>query len=550
MALAWALLLVYVALALWAMLVVSPRVPYADEWRHLLHAMTKPADASWLPWLAAPANGHRELATALARVAELQFLHGVPWLQIGLGASLWLACLWMLGQLALRPGAHAWAAPAPVHAARALRWLAVVLPLAWLSAIRSQAHGNESLHSYVVVACLLGAVMLLVAPGDRARLWRVLAAGVLGWLASLSFGTGMAVYAALLMVLLSQRARARDLALMLALALLALWIYSLGFRPTRQLQFAPIEQLDLLLRWLAAPWRAALWPFIEPTAAAQLPGPLREPVGVIASHWQASFGPLAQARWPWLGIGAAGMTLWLVQAITTRTAREGASALRCAGLALAAFAIASGVLVVLARRDYFANNPDQLLAPRYFVWSTLFWGGLLLAWLDRASVRAAAGVVLGLAIALLPSEGWMLHQGNTQRAVADQVATAVRVGVLPEDQALGETNLAHVRAVAPLLAARHALMWHWADAAWLGQPLPVLRPVVVTAFTVQPVGNRLGEPGRRVRFRSDAVGPRLLLVDDSGRAVGLAMLDALQGHDQWIGWARGSTGTLRVVSPP
>jgi hypothetical protein len=549
-ALAGGLALIYAAVALWALLVLSPRVPYADEWRHLWHILTKPADAAWLPWLAAPNNGHRELSTALARVAELQLLHGLPWLQIGLGAALWAACVLMLWRLATRPGAFAWAEPPPARGVRALRGLAVLLPLAWLASIRTLAHGNESLHSYVVIACLLAGVLLLATPGKPAGLPRLLAAAALGLWASFSFGTGVAVYVGLLGVLLLQRARGRDIGLMMGLAVLALWLYSLGFRPGKLVQFAPLEQLDLLLRWLAAPWRAALWPLIEPQVAAQLPGPLRSPVEAIALQWQSTFGPLAQARWPWLGIGAAGMALWLWQAITTRAAREVPSALRSTGLALAAFAIGTGVLVMAARRGYFLTHPEQLLAPRYFVWSTVFWGGLLLAWLARARARHAAWLVIPLALALLPSEAWMLQLGRSQRATADQFATAVRVGVLPDEQPVGENNLVHVRAAAPLLAERGDAMWHWADAAWLGRQLPLARRIAVSGFAAQPVGNRLGEAGRRVRFESDARGPHLLLVDPAGRVVGLAMPNALLGGRHWIGWARGTQGALGVAAAP
>ncbi len=554
---AWLLRLLaalYAMGALWALLLVSPRVPYADEWRHLGHLLAKPADTAWLPWLAAPANGHRELLTMLARALELAMFHGQPWLQIALGALLWIGCALLLAWLLLRPRALAWPdaqdTPASALLARDSRMLAALLLLGWLAGIRTLAHGNEALHSYAVIACLLGGLLLLTTPGRAAGLPRLLLTGALGVLASFSFGTGAAVFAGFVLALWLQRARWREVLLMLAIAVLALWLYSLGFRPSRQLRFVPLEQLEWLLRWLAGPWRAAFWPLLEPGVAAQLPEPLRTPVASIATHWQATFGPLATARWPWLGIGGGGVALWLWQLHSTREARVLPRPGRIAGLALAAFALAVGVLVVAARHEYFAALPDQILAPRYFVWSGLFWGGLLLAWLVNARARRGAWVVALLAVLLLPSEIWMLRLGEQQHAVATQVATAVRVGVLPPTLPLGENNLVWIERTRPLLAARHDVMWHWPDAAWFGRVPPATNPVTVNRMQVAVVGNALGADGREVRFESRIAAPRLLLLDADGRVVGLAMPDRLRGGEAWIGWAIGTQGGVGVAMAP
>src|SRR3546814_3224080 len=61
-------------------------------------------------------------------------------------------------------------------------------------------------------------------------------------------------------------------------------------------------------------------------------------------------------------------------------------------IGLACFAAAVGAMIATVRLDYFSAHPEQLLAPRYVVWSSLFWGGLLLA--TAAQARRPARVLV------------------------------------------------------------------------------------------------------------------------------------------------------------
>src|SRR3546814_6276230 len=107
-------------------------------------------------------------------------------------------------------------------------------------------------------------------------------------------------------------------------------------------------------------------------------------------------------------------------------------------------------MIATVRLDYFSAHPEQLLAPRYVVWSSLFWGGLLLA--TAAQARRPARVLVAtvlVAIALLPSQLWMARLGGNMQAVAEQAGLAAAVGVVGPDLPLGETVFEDLAAALP-----------------------------------------------------------------------------------------------------
>src|SRR3546814_16308522 len=89
-----------------------------------------------------------------------------------------------------------------------------------------------------------------------------------------------------------------------------------------------------------------------------------------------------------------------------------------AGIGLACFAAAVGAMIATVRLDYFSAHPEQLLAPRYVVWSSLLWGGLLLATAAQArrSARMLVATVL-VANDMLPSQLGMARAGGNLQAV-------------------------------------------------------------------------------------------------------------------------------------
>jgi hypothetical protein len=91
----------------------------------------------------------------------------------------------------------------------------------------------------------------------------------------------------------------------------------------------------------------------------------------------------------------------------------------------------------------------------------------------------------------------------------------------------------------------------WPETQWLGRApaADALRLQNVREMRVDGVSNRLGAPGRRVRFNvDDASAQRLLLIDADGIARGIAIRDTATDVG-WIGWMQQEgAGVLRVAA--
>lgn len=523
----------FVLVGVGAMLWLSPKVPYADPWRFLTTLSQLPFPASVFH----VDNGHREVLPNLVKLAELRWFAASQWLQVLVGAAFALATFATLA-----------------HAVRdqyrdPVRYQALLcvfaLALFWLGNERTLTHGNESLHAYLITWCLASGLGWLQRPGTRS----VVPAAGLGLLATFSFGTGIACFAAFALALWLLRAQWRQWVILIGGAALSAGLYLLGASGVAGgVQWSPMAQVPHLLRWLAAPLIYAAWPLIDPDVAAQVPthiGPaLVEPV---ARHWLSVFGPVETARWPWLAIGGAGLVLftWLLVKARQRHACPRAVIV---GLGLAAFGLAVGAVIVAARADYFTRlHPDQLVATRYLVWSSLFWGGLAVAALGLATrqLRAVAIGAAVIAVLVLPSQLWMGRLAWTTRGTAEQVALGAAVGVLDSAQPLGETVFEELRRALPHLQRQQAAMYAWPEMRRLEQPAAASGVEIVAArdWQTQDIGNRFGTPGQQVAFVADADADRLLIVDGHGRARGLAMPDRRLGDNHWRGWVRGKATT-------
>jgi hypothetical protein len=541
--------LVFAALALAALYALagvavmwwlSPRVPYADAWRFLGHFLQAPFPQDVL----APDNGHHEVLPNLVRVLELRAFGAGQWLQVAVGIALALATVVVFAR-----GARA----ATDRPARAGALVAIALGVFWLGNIRALAHGNESVHAYAVTLLLALGVHALARGREGAAGTRDAAlAAACGLAAAFSFGSGIACFAGFAAVLALRRAPWRQWAALGGGLVVTLVLLQVDGGTGAAFAFAPLRQAGLLLRWLSGPFVYAAWPMLDPQVAAQVPmAAARAPAQAIAQGYTAMFGPVLLARWPQSLIGLGGLA-WLA-ALAWRAWRDRTAA-ALPGIALACFAAATGAMIAVVRLGYFDAHPEQLLAPRYVVWSSLFWAGLLLASIAQARrpARALAATVC-VALALLPSQLWMARLGGHVRAVAERTALAAAVGVVEPGLPLGETVLSELAASLPRLRDAGKAMFAWPEARWLdGAPAPsALRMLDVRGMQVAAVGNRLDPraPGRRVRFTlDDAPAERLLLLDGDGVVRGLAMRDR---DGEWIGWMRGDAAAAapRVATP-
>ncbi|MEO8671230.1 MAG: hypothetical protein ABI411_07935 [Tahibacter sp.] len=523
----------YAAIAFATMLIVAPRVPYADQWRFYARLITQSFPANVL----AADNGHREVLPNLLRVAELRWFDADQSLQIAVGALLALLCVACLARAS-------WCDSVPRHARVAAVFFAT-LGVVWLGNERALAHANESVHAYLVIACLL-AGLRLVARETASESARSALAAAFGLAAAFSFGSGMACLPAFLGVLWLRRAPWRAWAPILAGLVLALLLYTRGGGGTETLHMDPFVQSVICLRWLAAPLQYLLWPLLDTHAAAQLPAGILRAVGMtIAQTWSGMFGEMTQAVWPQSVLGITGVVLFALACQRARRAAcAGASGLRIA-LGVAGFSLLVGGMVAVSRSDYFVALPEQVLAARYLVWSSLFWSGLLCAWClatpARRRARAPLQIALVVAVFVAPSEVWMGRLALSMRNAAEQVALGAAVGVLDRDEPMGETPFDELQRALPLLEEHGAAMYAWPEARWLGKRPPAnrLQSVEARNLKVRPAMNQLANNGIVVEMLANAGAARMLILDAQGRVVGIAQHHAPSGSDAWRGMARG-----------
>lgn len=520
---AWVVAAAYAAYGLGAMLLLAPRVPYADPWRFLATFLERP-----FPWdVLSSDNGHREVLPNLLRVGELEWLGADQWLQILTGIALAVA-VFAAGLRALRP------LPPP---RRALGAATLATGLFWFGNGRKLAHGNESVHLFLVQLLLLTGLAAITREERGVTPRTAWVAAACGLLATFSFGSGLACFPTFALVLVLQGASLRrllPLAITTALATAGL----VAGTAREPFSFAIGERLDLLLRWLGGPSVWAFSPFLDPAHAARMPNaPMQFLTLPFAEVMHDAFGPRLTARWPACAFGAAGL-LWLLAA-TVRAWRVPRGGVERLALGLAWFGVFVGGLVVGLRVEYFRVYPKEVTTPRYIPWSMLLWTGLLLVSVVRARTTTAAAWRVGaFALLLLPSTVWTTRQAFEQRLVAEMTALGAAVGVLGQDFDLVETNAEDIARALPKLREHAAAMFAWPETKLLGQPLPTgAQPVALTNLHVHTVVNRFPGDGSEVTGLADAGGGRLVLFGKDRIVCG--MLTKMPFDPNWRGFVRG-----------
>ncbi|QBB70450.1 hypothetical protein ELE36_08755 [Pseudolysobacter antarcticus] len=505
----------YVILGVIAMLVLSPRVPYADAWQHYARLLSQPFPASVI----AAENGHPELFANLLRLVSLRWLGGDELLQIVIGLLLALGCLTVL-LLPLKRRC----AVAPVT--RAAIAFVLALGIFWLGNARALLHDNESLHVYSVLLCLAGAIALVQVERDQPpTLRRVLGASVLCVLAALNFGSGSAAFFAVFALLFVQRARLSSWVVVGTSLLFTLLIYALLKGSSGvPLSLHPLDQSMLALRTLASPLIYLFWPLVDPIAAAALPHSLAS-IGGIAHVWTSIFGDVRRSVFPQAIFGA--VFVFVLIWTTWRARRYPASfhAVGQVGFALAWFGLAVAGLIALTRFGYFIEFPEQVYAPRYLPWSTLAWAGLLIILLSRRGAGKIALVSVGMiSLFALAAEVGMTITMIHAREVADDTALAAVVGIWPDRDRSGETDTQVTQQAAELMRPLHLGPFAWREASLIGQPEPNnARLVAVMALEFSEPHNGINRDGVRIEATLTPPGCRAnrLLVVDQERVVGL-----------------------------
>jgi hypothetical protein len=243
-----------------------------------------------------------------------------------------------------------------------------------------------------------------------------------GFVASFSFGTGLAIWPTLLFLALCLRLPWRSFVQLGIAAVAAMVIY----------QLIPPHLADYRMIQPAGSAGPALV-----TGLCRLAG---GPFFYAASGWHEKPLPLEAAQSSMLSLwcGAAGIAIAVVAMIFTMIRRNLAkSSFKLIGMALVTFSLV--VMAIVVTGNYFRQREFEFLLPRYLFWTTLFWTGLLLIVIQWAESRQWLRwpvwlVALAMPILAFPSHYQAGLNANWARRAAEYAAVSLVNGVRDDRQ--------------------------------------------------------------------------------------------------------------------
>lgn len=462
--------LIVVGWGLWAIWCYGWRDLYADQWR----MYRKLALAGFPQGLWVADNAHPSIFPNAIRLWSLARQDLNLEMQLWLGMSFaFISCLLASAAIARDR--------ALTIAQRALAIFFVTAAILWLANARMLMHPHESIHAYLLVAMLMWAGANLPEAVDRSATSRHLLLALLaGAIAAFCFGPGLVVLAATLAAMILLRAgwrRCSIAALCLLVCVMPFFTVLRGSEHASSLlAFKGWRNIEIVGQWLATPFMQFLFPFFDPNQARWLPDPLSKLAVASSAAYAASFGNIWERAWPQAFIGFTGVLallafsfrLWHSCRPTTRT--------QILGLLLAWFGLGAAMLVSLSRLVYFNQYPGEIYANRYLPWSCLFWAGIALLFVGKASAsrkalafwQIAGFAVFAVVVMLNPIFSiW----SKAVQALAKTHALALALDAYSTDMPQGETQPAELAALLPLLKEKHLAMFAWPTAKLAGSSM-------------------------------------------------------------------------------
>jgi hypothetical protein len=311
---------------------------------------------SWLESALLKINHHSIFFPSLIFMADLRFLHGDQQLLFFVGMIL-LFCTAILLLVPL------WRDKTVGFTAKLVGTLVVIVGNFWMGrASIMTVGGSLCLTSLAIGGALLAFLWLPITRIESARFlkaWFIVIGSA--FVASFSFGAGLAVWPTLLLLGWSLRLPWRSLAVLLAGGFTAILVYVLLPGDSGQTSWRTLSQL-----------------LTGGMGIQRLCGLLGAPFPFAISN-ELAFSLLS------LTCGALGL-VFAGLAVVPRVIRRdlGRSKLELISLALVIFDLLVMVIIIVGRDDNFRETPSEVSAPRYFFWSSLFWAGLLLFAIQRA----------------------------------------------------------------------------------------------------------------------------------------------------------------------
>lgn len=544
------------------------RQPMFDQWRLYQTFLSLPFPDNVLQL----ENGHRPIFPNLIRVAEIHWFAADQLLQIVCGALFAFLAAGAIGFVALRENS------VPFIARCAGAMLAVIGVL-WLANARMLLHGNESVHTYLLTLCVVGASLLVHHAARNGSFAAFAISGIACAIAMFCFGPGAASFVSIVLLALIMRMPLRWLIAPIAILSACLILYLVvlpGGQGVRQtLDIRPLESLHVMAQWLSSPWINGWLGLADPQAgwvvlnrpefASKL---LRSSANALSGASGLSWRSLGTVI-SFMGIAAFGvrtlLALW--RGVRTLTAWESVA------IGVGSFALFSAAIFALGRMDYLRTFPDQIYADRYMVWPSLFWCALALllvfdaARSSRKSVRIA-GICF---LVVLPFALWPAHrQGVAWASIvyrnAQESAAAVRSDVFDGGKFPNGADASRDTVLQSLQLLKSGHLAMFADPAWelVGKSCPW--PLTgSTNFSVQAAITSYGSDtvdGSPFAIVSGVVASgiaqiqkdgNLAIVDSANVIVGLAEFSQLRPGSDMLRFdmprKRGFDGYIRHFDP-
>ena len=475
---------------------------------------------SWLQSALLKFNNHSLFFPSFIWLADLHFFHGSQavlfWVSLALliiSTLLFLLTIWR------QPGMDL--------TGKCLGTLIMICGSFWMGRGAITASGGFNCITSLALLGATGSFLLLprlraVSP-DFGRTTALLIAA--GFVATFSFGSGIAVWPALFFLCWILRLPWKSLAILVLAALSAALIYR--FLP-------PAEDASLLFQSIKSHRPSAL---VLLKHLCWLAG---APIFYSITAWQGvkpSPALVESSGWLLWG-GAIGLALALFAMVSQLIRRDiKGGSLEFLGLALISFNFCVLFLVIASRVERFQEIATDPVAPRYLFWTSLFWAGLLLLAVHHAQRRRWLRWPCILLVFAFAIAGWQEHKDEGlhwryARLIATQGATSVINGIA-DPQKLLASSQEEVDRLAPQLRARRLDMFAEGLQDWIGRPAAQLfdgredktsfrgRAAMqrLTGGRDQPSAVRISG---QLTVGNDQPWPNMVVVDSGGTVVGVA----------------------------
>lgn len=369
---------------------------------------------SWLHSSLLKYNGHSLFFPVQIWLIDLRFFHANQDFLFAVGVTLQLISVGLLFQ-------PIWRDTTISRTQKSAAILVLVIGNFWTARATMTASGAfNCCYSLTMIGAAVSVICLPALSSKRDRWWPVTLLALCGsFVASFSFGTGLAVWPAVLLLGYCTRARISRLAAIGAAGIVTSIIYVL--LPARD----PSAHLIATVNFHS--------PVTYATLLYYCCRILGSPLGHAVAGWSTARNPIAGNFAPLsLSAGVIGSVSFCLATLHALFRRDLRGGVQATGLALAAFTFVGIALITIARAKHISDIPDELDAPRYIFWSSLFWTGVLLLALanSRQWLRwATIGIVLALPLFLLPSHYKEGARARFVRYLSENAATSLINGV-------------------------------------------------------------------------------------------------------------------------